>query len=262
MLTRTHWLAGVQRASFAGIEFDLCSEDVLLAGLARRDDGGRFRYVVTPNTDHIVTLWPRHDTQRARLFRRAYALADVRVCDSRIVAFLARLKGVRLTICPGSDLTARLFREVLAEGDKVAIVGGDAAMLEEVRRAFPGPHYVQHIPPMGLLRDAAACEAVIDFIASENAHFTLLAIGAPQSELIAQQVAGRPGARGVALCIGASIEFLIGRKARAPLWMRNAGLEWLHRLLSEPRRLWKRYLWHGPRIFLIALKHRSINDSI
>lgn len=255
-------MAEVPRATFAGIEFDLCTENALLAGLARRDDGGRFRYIVTPNADHIVTLWPRHDSPRARAFRRAYALADLRVCDSRIVARLARLRGVRLTICPGSDLTARLFREVLAQGDKVAIVGGDATMLEEIRRTFPGPDYVQHIPPMGLLANASACDEVIRFIVAEQAQFTLLAIGAPQSELIAQQVAAQADARGVGLCIGASIEFLLGRKARAPLWMQRMGLEWLHRLLSEPRRLWKRYLWHGPRIFLIGLTDRSINDSI
>jgi N-acetylglucosaminyldiphosphoundecaprenol N-acetyl-beta-D-mannosaminyltransferase len=53
----------------------------------------------------------------------------------------------------------------------------------------------------------------------------------------------------VGLCIGASVEFLSGAKRRAPRWMQRAGLEWLYRLLSEPRRLWRRYLVKGPRVF-------------
>jgi N-acetylglucosaminyldiphosphoundecaprenol N-acetyl-beta-D-mannosaminyltransferase len=60
--------------------------------------------------------------------------------------------------------------------------------------------------------------------------------------------------QGVALCIGASIEFLLGRKTRAPRWMQMAGMEWIFRLLSEPRRLWRRYLFNGPRILSIVTR--------
>jgi UDP-N-acetyl-D-mannosaminuronic acid transferase (WecB/TagA/CpsF family) len=59
------------------------------------------------------------------------------------------------------------------------------------------------------------------------------------------------GATGVGLCIGASLEFLTGAKRRAPLWLQRLGLEWLFRLLTEPRRLWRRYLVEGPRIFVL-----------
>jgi exopolysaccharide biosynthesis WecB/TagA/CpsF family protein len=255
-------MPGAPRALFAGIEFDLCTEDELLRDLAKRDDGGRFRYIVTPNTDHIVNLWPHRDGPYTEAFRRSYVRADKRVCDSRIVALLARIKGISLTLCPGSDLTARLFREVLGKGDKVALIGGDEDIMRDLKARFPDPDYVHHIPPMGLLRKPEAFHAVIDFIKAEKADFVMLAVGAPQSELLAMQASQEPDARGVGLCIGASIEFLLGRKARAPLWMQRRGLEWLHRLLTEPRRLWKRYLWHGPRIFWIALKDRSIDDSI
>jgi exopolysaccharide biosynthesis WecB/TagA/CpsF family protein len=60
----------------------------------------------------------------------------------------------------------------------------------------------------------------------------------------------------VALCIGASIEFLSGARRRAPRWMQRAGLEWAFRLLSEPRRLWRRYIVEGPRIFVIWYRWR------
>jgi len=79
----------------------------------------------------------------------------------------------------------------------------------------------------------------------------------PQQEILALRVAQAGGAVGVGLCIGASLDFLTGRKARAPLWMQKASLEWLHRLLSEPGRLWRRYLIEGPRIFRLTMRWRK-----
>ncbi|MDY6962423.1 MAG: WecB/TagA/CpsF family glycosyltransferase, partial [Pseudomonadota bacterium] len=65
-----------------------------------------------------------------------------------------------------------------------------------------------------------------------------------------------PHARGIGLCVGASLEFLVGTKRRAPRWMRSLGLEWLHRMLSDPRRLWRRYCYGV--VPLLALFSREI----
>jgi len=59
--------------------------------------------------------------------------------------------------------------------------------------------------------------------------------------------------RGLALCVGAAIDFLTGIERRAPLWMQKAGFEWFHRLTQNPRRLWKRYLLNGPPIIFLLL---------
>jgi exopolysaccharide biosynthesis WecB/TagA/CpsF family protein len=69
--------------------------------------------------------------------------------------------------------------------------------------------------------------------------------------MLAKAAAERGDAVGVGLCVGASLEFLVGRIRRAPSWMQAARLEWLHRLLSEPRRLARRYLIEGPKILAI-----------
>jgi len=81
--------------------------------------------------------------------------------------------------------------------------------------------------------------------------FCFLVIGSPQQEMIAQKLKERGIARGLALCVGAAINFLTGIETRAPLWMQQAGLEWLYRLSRDPRRLWRRYLVRGPKIFLL-----------
>jgi exopolysaccharide biosynthesis WecB/TagA/CpsF family protein len=112
---------------------------------------------------------------------------------------------------------------------------------------------------MGFIRDRAAVEACLSFI--ENAspfRFCLLAVGSPQQERIARLLETRGTARGLALCIGASINFITGHERRAPRWMQRLALEWLYRLSQDPRRLAGRYLVRGPRIFAHLLRARIV----
>ena len=164
------------------------------------------------------------------------------------------MKGIDLPIVPGSTLTAQLFDTVITAGDRIAIVGGDDTIIPALKSRYPGVDFVQHIPPMGLRRDRTAQYEAAAFIAATKARFTFIAVGSPQQELIARIVAERGDATGIGLCIGVSIEFLIGKVQRAPVWMQKAGIEWSHRLLTDPKRLWRRYLIDGPRIFLIAFR--------
>jgi exopolysaccharide biosynthesis WecB/TagA/CpsF family protein len=85
----------------------------------------------------------------------------------------------------------------------------------------------------------------------------LLCVGCPAQELIAQALGELGSKSGVALCVGASIDFLTGVRARAPLWLQKLGLEWAYRLMREPARMWRRYLVESPRILRIFLAHRS-----
>lgn len=210
----------------------------------------RFRYVVTPNVDHVVRLHNGDPAWRGA-FVAAEAHADLCVNDSRILHALARRSGVELPTVPGSDLTQTLLEQGVPDGTRVALIGGSANDATWLRSQLPHAAVLQFDPPMGVLRSASAQQAIVDFIEAEQPQLTLFAIGAPQSEIVAHQLQQRGRAVGVALCIGASIEFLTGAKRRAPRVMQKLGLEWAFRLASEPRRLWRRYLVEGPAIFLI-----------
>ncbi len=242
------------QASFLGIDFDRRDMAAVEAWLADRSADAPFAFVITPNVDHVVKL---DQAPSGAEIRTAYALAALRLCDSRIVAKLARARGVDLPVVPGSDLTAHLFQQIAETGDRLCLIGGDEAMLAELRALRPDLDIVQHIPPMGMLRNPEAMAAAQAFVRDARARFTLLAVAMPQQEILALRIAQAGGASGIGLCIGASLDFLTGRKARAPLWMRKASLEWLHRLLSEPKRLWRRYLIEGPRIFLLTMRWRK-----
>lgn len=238
---------------FLGIDFANLSYAEAASEIGQLSRQSSFSYIVTPNVDHIVQLHEGQDEAVVSAFRSAYGDANHRFCDSRVVQLLARWRGLHLDVVTGSDLTAYLFNEGHLDGRKVALIGGDDTILEELLDRYPAVVVVQHQPPMGVLKDPAACARIISFIGSGSFDVVLFAIGAPQSEIISHQCFLADRSRGVALCIGASIEFLLGRKARAPRWMQRAKLEWAFRLMSEPRRLWRRYLLIGPRIFRLAL---------
>ena len=239
-------------AEFLGLRFASC--DLLAAHdwVIERSREPGFCYVVTPNVDHMVRLHRADNPDLWRIYREA----DLRLCDSRILARLARWSGLDLPVVAGSDLTARLLSQALPEGTRIALIGGSAVQRDWLAAARPEAELFHHLPPMGLRTDIAAQAAVADFIETVRPDIVLLTVGAPQSEIVAQLVKARGRAKGVALCVGASLEFLTGEKRRAPRIVQAMSMEWAFRLLSEPRRLWRRYLVEGPAILLVWLRWR------
>src|SRR5438552_8979424 len=110
---------------------------------------------------------------------------------------------------------------------------------------------------MGLSSNPEALQSAAVFVAASDARFAFIAVGSPQQEMIAKEAREHPGASGIALCIGASLDFVVGRQKRAPRLLQALGLEWAHRLATNPRRLWRRYLVDGVRIFPIWFRWRA-----
>ncbi len=242
--------------TFVGVDFAQMGLDEARRWIVGAIGGDRFRYLVTPNVDHLVMLHTDKGEGWRSGYRSAVQNADLVVNDSRVLARLARLSGIDLTVTPGSDLTRELIAGPLPPGIAVALIGGSPTDAAWLQAALPQARVIQHTPPMGVRDRADLHEQIARFVEDEQAQLTFFAIGAPQSELVAHTIARRGRARGVALCIGASIEFLSGAQRRAPRWIQRIGMEWAFRLLSEPRRLWRRYLVQGPRIFAIWWRWR------
>ena len=249
------------RKEFLGVDFDMLTLNGLLDRLARVAPDSAYSYIVTPNVDHIVRLTAIGNDGRDADVRAAYDRASLCVCDSRVLARLARSCGIDLPVVPGSDLTARLFDDVIAPGDRIAVVGGGEGVLGDVRRLYPSVDIRHHLPPMGLRHDDAALGRAVDFVVESRARFTFLAVGSPQQELLAHRIASHPEARGCALCVGAAIEFVSAHRKRAPRLLQRLGLEWSYRLAQDPARMWRRYLWDGPRIFPIVIRWKRARSQ-
>src|SRR5207248_2216285 len=166
--------------------------------------------------------------------------------------------GRMLPVVTGSDLTAHLIARAAAQRLTIALIGPTAAACAALSGRYPGLNVVFHTPPMGFIKSEHEVRKCVDFVVQTQAPLIFLAVGMPQQEILARHIADHPQACGVGLCIGASIDFLTGKQRRAPVWLQKAGLEWLHRFLSDPRRLASRYLIECPRIFyLIYLQRRK-----
>jgi exopolysaccharide biosynthesis WecB/TagA/CpsF family protein len=214
----------------------------------------RYGYVVTPNVDHLIRYY------EDPTFRAQYRAADFILMDSRFAARLVRLlKGVRLPVCTGSDLTAQLLASVVAPTDRIVMIGGSNEQALQLTAKYGLTNLAHYNPPMGFINDPVAVEDCLSFIESASPfRFCFLAVGSPQQEAIAQALRARGAARGLALCIGASLNFITGRERRAPVWMQKMALEWLYRLLQNPRRLARRSLIRGPRIFAHLRRSRVV----
>jgi exopolysaccharide biosynthesis WecB/TagA/CpsF family protein len=214
----------------------------------------RFGYVVTPNVDHLIRYY------EDPTFRAQYRAADFILMDSRFAARLVRLlKGVRLPVCTGSDLTAQLLANVIQPDDRIVMIGGTDEQAQQIATKYGLKDLQHHNPPMGFIKDPAAVEDCLNFIESVSPfRFCFLAVGSPQQETLAQALRARGTAKGLALCIGASLNFITGHEKRAPLWMQRLALEWLYRLLQNPKRLAGRYLVRGPRIFAHLRRSRVV----
>ncbi|MEX2093848.1 MAG: WecB/TagA/CpsF family glycosyltransferase, partial [Pirellulales bacterium] len=210
--------------------------------------GDASRYVVTPNVDHAVMF------QQCSDLREAYADASLVLADGLplVVASHFFRKSLPERVA-GSDLVPRL----LASGKplRVFLLGAAPGVAEvaahRIRMQWPGVQVVgTYSPPLGFEHDAAENERILAAVAAAQPDLLIVGFGAPKQELWVHQNRRQLQAK-VAICAGATIDFLAGHRRRSPLWMRRAGLEWLHRVASEPRRLAGRYArdaWEFPRL--------------
>lgn len=239
------------RIPLLDLEFADLTLEQAASHVAARPAEAPFGYVVTPNADHLVRL------SRDPRLRTVYRNAMLCLLDSRVVFGLGRLLRLPVPrVVPGSDLTAHLLAHRLRPGERITIVGlSPVALRALVARCglAPPAHYD---PPMGFDRDPDAFDAAVAFVDANPARFVFLAVGSPRQEQLASAIASRGGATGTGLCVGASLEFLAGTRRRAPRFMRRMGLEWLFRLGTNPRRLFRRYLIDSPVVLALLLKQR------
>jgi N-acetylglucosaminyldiphosphoundecaprenol N-acetyl-beta-D-mannosaminyltransferase len=183
-----------------GLDFADLDASAAAALVAQQPAGAPFRYVVTPNADHLVRL-ARHPEMEA-----AYAGAWLRLLDSRVVARAARLLGLSVPlVAPGSDLTALLLAECLKPRERVTIVGMRPARLTELVRRYRLEAVAHYDPPMGFENDSGTFHAAIAFVVAHPARFIFLAVGSPRQEMLAAAIAATGQASGVGLCVGASV---------------------------------------------------------
>lgn len=213
-------------------------------------------YVVTPNLDHIVML--EKDLQ----FRKVYEDADMVLADGKPLVWLASIKRTPIKgKISGSDLFPRLAELSAQKGYSMYFLGAGEGVAhraaERLQERYLGLNVVgTYSPPYGFENDSDEIKKIIGNIRKANPDILIVGLGAPKQEKFIWKYRKKMNVP-VSLGLGASLDFEAGEKKRAPRWMSEHGLEWLYRMIKEPRRLVKRYVKDGILLIPLMVKYRK-----
>jgi len=235
----------VQRLDLFGIQIDPVTMATAVETVMTwvKEKKRNCKFVITPNVDHIVQV------QKNTAMQQAYQQASLVVTDGKPVRWAASLLGRSIPeTVPGSDLVPKIFDYAQEQKNpiNVFLLGAMPRVAERAKKHISEHWSLVNVvgtlsPEFGFDKDNKRSLEICATVNASNPDILVLGLGAPKQELWVTQYASQLSVDAV-LCVGATIDFLANEKPRAPMWMRKAGLEWLHRVASEPQRLAKRYL--------------------
>jgi N-acetylglucosaminyldiphosphoundecaprenol N-acetyl-beta-D-mannosaminyltransferase len=219
---------------------------------------GRSAYVC------VATVHMTMETFDSEAFRQVVNGADLVTPDGRPLVWALRSAGVKgASQVRGTDLTTWVAELAARESVPIGLYGGTAELLDVFVRVlktrYPDIRVVCRIAPPFRPLTPEEDAAVTREIMASGARILFVGIGCPKQERWMAAHKGRIDA--VMLGVGAAFDFHTGRVPQAPRWMQVAGLEWVFRLMMDPRRLWRRYAKHNPRFVglylmqLLGLRH-------
>lgn len=232
-------IADRELCSVVGVPIDVITWSEALSRISSWAARRESRYICICNTHSVVTAKENPG------FMAAIKCADMATPDGAPVAWLMRKFGCSAQErINGPDLMWLYFLEASVRGESVFLYGSTLKTLDALRRqlavSFPGLVIAgAHSPPFRPLTHAENID-IISKINLSGASTVWVSLGCPKQELWMAENKSKINA--VMIGVGAAFDYHSGVISRAPLWMQRNGLEWLHRFLKEPRRLWKRYL--------------------
>lgn len=225
--------------------YSLASNAVIGWALSRES-----RYVCIANV-HMVMM-----SQDSRTFQQIVNAADLVTPDGMPLVWMLRLKEkINQPRVYGPTLMLHILESAACRGIPVGFYGGQPEVLESLIQAMQVQYEDLKVafslsPPFRVIAPEED-ESIIEQINSSNTRILFVGLGCPKQEIWMAEHCGKVNA--VMIGVGAAFDFHSGLKPQAPVWMQKIGLEWLFRLATEPRRLWKRYLYHNPRFLILAV---------
>lgn len=214
---------------------------------------GRSSYVCVASVHMVMEAFD------SEAFRQVVNGADLVTPDGKPLTWALRALGVpRASQVRGTDLTTHVIERAAHAHIPIGLYGGTPELLDTfagvLKARYPGIQIVCQIAPPFRPLTPEEDEAVTQEIEESGARILFVGIGCPKQETWMAEHKGRIAT--VMLGVGAAFDFHTGRIRQAPRWMQTAGLEWVFRLMMDPKRLWKRYAKHNPRfvgLFLLQL---------
>ena len=245
------------KVNICGIEIDSCSFDEVVNRITEYalSSDAVPRYVITPNAHHILLL------QDDAHFREIYSKAFLVVPDGVPLLWAAKFLGTPLSgRVNGTDLFEYLCKAAAENELGVFLMGGRPGAAEGAAKVlktrYPNLNVVgTDCPPYGFEKDATELKRINTKLKEASPDLLFVGLGAPKQEKWMYANCEEIDVP-ISVGIGVSFEFVAGIVKRAPRWMQRTGLEWLFRLIAEPRRLWKRYILGNPRFLWLVFKQK------
>lgn len=244
------------RMKFMNTEIDNLTMQETLEAINQLIQEDKSAYVVTPNVDHIVQLETNKELQSV------YANASLILTDGKPLLWIAKWYGTPIKEkISGSDLFPLLCDMAAKEGFKMFFLGAAEGVAvkaaENLSKRYKGLQVVgAYSPPFGFERNADEMDKIKSMIKETEPHILIIGLGCPKQEKFMYHYSKEFGVP-ISFGLGASFDFEAGNVKRAPKWMSNHGLEWLFRIIQEPKRMAKRYLVDDRKIFRLAIKYRK-----
>jgi N-acetylglucosaminyldiphosphoundecaprenol N-acetyl-beta-D-mannosaminyltransferase len=236
--------AGVQRFNVLGIKVSAVTPDTAVRELHRHVEESRPTYVCVSGVHGVI------ESLGDETLRAIHNDAGIVTPDGMPLVWVGRLLGIDgIDRVYGPDLMLNVCRHGLAHGYRHYFYGGGPGVAEQLARCLQA-HFAglsvagTYSPPFGEI-SAALDDEIVERINAARPHIVWVGLSTPKQERWMASHRSRLTAP-VLAGVGAAFDFNAGLKKQAPAWMQRRGLEWLFRLLTEPRRLWRRYLRVNP----------------
>lgn len=241
---------------FLNTYIDNVTKQEAMAHIDRCIASKKIGHVITPNVDQIIRI------ERNEKFRRICNNAELLLTDGRPLLWIAKWyhRPIKEQIC-GSDLVPELCGLAAKRGYSVFFLGAApgvaakaAAILKERYQGLDVAGV--YSPPFGFEKNIEELEKINKMLKDSHADMLFVGMGVPKQDIFIYENMHKYEIP-MSFSIGATIDFIAGVQKRCPKWMTLAGVEWFHRMMSDPKRMVKRYLVDDMQIFILAWKYRK-----
>ena len=242
------------RINFMNTEIDNLTMNETLIEIDKLIRLNECAYVVTPNVDHIVQL------ERDEELKRVYENASLILADGKPLIWISKFYKTPIKEkISGSDLFPKVCDLAAKKGFTMYLLGAAegvaAKAAKNLMQKYKGLNIVgTYSPPFGFEKDKKELDKIKEQIQKVHPDILIVGLGCPKKEKFMYHHCNELGVP-ISFGLGASIDFEAGNIKRAPKWMSEHGLEWLYRIIQDPKRLAKRYLVDDMKIFSLAIRY-------
>lgn len=248
---------GLNRMRFMNTYVDNVTMEMAVAHIEEFIKNREVGHVITPNVDQIVRI------ENDEYFKEICDNAELLLVDGTPLLWIARLYGrpIKQKIC-GSDLVPYLCDIAAQKGYAVFLLGAAegvaAKAAENLKAKYPGLRVAgTYSPPYGFEKDEKEIHKINQMLFDSKADLLFVGMGVPKQDIFIYENM-RTYQIPMSFSIGATIDFEAGVQKRAPEWINKIGMEWLYRLIHDPKRMFKRYIVDDMKIIWLAWKYRKV----